>query len=91
VVSAWRLASTRARSRAEVTDADGPGAYVGGVRESSPAERAGVQVGDVVIELSGLPVSSVADLEQIATRRVPGQPTSLIVKRDGAHATLIVR
>ena len=48
---------------------DGPGAYVGSVREGSPGERAGIQPEDVIVELSGRPVTSVADLEQIASRR----------------------
>ena len=69
---------------------DGPGAYVGGVREGSPGERAGVLVGDVVEELSGRPVASVADLEQIAGLRKPGQPTSLTVRRGADHKTLIL-
>jgi serine protease Do len=74
-----------------VTDAkDGPGAYVGGVREGSPGERAGIQVGDVIEELSGRPVASVADLEQIAGRRKPGQPTSVTVRRDADRHTLIL-
>jgi S1-C subfamily serine protease len=76
----------------KVTDAkDGPGAYVGGVREGSPGDRAGVQVGDVVVELSGRAVSSVADLEQIAAKRPPGQPTSLTVQRGNERVTLILR
>jgi S1-C subfamily serine protease len=76
----------------KVTDAkDGPGAYVGGVREGSPGERAGLEVGDTIIELSGRPVSSVADLEQIAGRRPAGQPTSLIIRRNGEQKTLILR
>jgi glutaredoxin 3 len=70
--------------------ADGPGARVGGVRAGSPSERAGVQVGDVVIELSGRPVTKVADLEQIAARRPPGMPTSLVVQRGGERQTLII-
>jgi serine protease Do len=75
-----------------VTDAkDGPGAYVGGVREGSPGERAGLQVGDTIIELSGRPVSSVSDLEQIASRRPPGQPTSMSIRREGELKTLILR
>jgi S1-C subfamily serine protease len=75
-----------------VTDAkDGPGAYVGSVRDDSPGARAGIQVGDVIVELSGRPVSSVADLEQIAARRAPGQPTSLMVRRSGGLTTLILR
>ena len=76
----------------KVTDAkDGPGAYVGGVREGSPGERAGVEVGDTIIELSGRPVSSVADLEQIASRRPSGQPTSVTILRNGEQKTLILR
>jgi S1-C subfamily serine protease len=76
----------------KVTDAkDGPGAYVGGVRDGSPGERAGIEVGDTIIELSGRPVSSVADLEQIAGHRPAGQPTSLIIRRNGEQKTLIVR
>jgi S1-C subfamily serine protease len=76
----------------KVADApDGPGAYVGGVREGSPGERAGIQVGDTIVELSGRPVSSAADLEQIAARRTPGQPTSLAVQRGPERLTLILR
>lgn len=43
-----------------------PGAYVGSVRTGSLGERAGVQAGDVVEELSGAPVRSAADLERVA-------------------------
>jgi len=75
-----------------VTDAkDGPGAYVGSVREGSPGERAGIQPADVIVELSGRPVASVADLEEIAARRAPGQPTSLTVRRAGERTTLILK
>ena len=76
----------------KVADAkDGPGAYVGGVREGSPGERAGILEGDTIVELSGRPISSVADLEQIAPRRMPGQPTSMAVLRNGERVTLILR
>jgi glutaredoxin 3 len=76
----------------KVADArTGPGAHVGGVREGSPGERAGIQAGDTIVELSGRPVSSVADLEQIAARRAPGQPTSVTVVRGGDRLTLILR
>ena len=73
---------------ADVTNAGG--ARVGGVRPASPAERAGVAAGDVVVELSGRAVRSVAELEQIAARRAPGQPTSMVVLRGGERTTLIV-
>ncbi len=92
-----RLAQMAARHRRgpslglRVADAkDGPGASVGSVRPGSPSERAGVQPGDVVVELSGLPVSSAADLEQVAAQRRPGQPTSLVVRRGDQQVTLIL-
>ena len=75
-----------------VADAkDGPGAYVGKVRAGSPADRAGIQIGDVIEELSGRPVTTAADLEQIAARRTPNQPTSLSLRRAQERLTLIVR
>lgn len=75
-----------------VTDGKSPpGALVGSVREGSPGERAGIQPADLIVELSGRPVNSVADLEQIASRRPPNQPTSLTVLRDGERTTLILK
>jgi S1-C subfamily serine protease len=76
----------------KVADAsDGPGAHVGGVRPDSPGERAGIQSDDVIVELSGRPVACVADLEQIASKRPPNQPTSITVRRNGELLTLILR
>lgn len=69
---------------------DGSGAYVGSVRPDSPGALAGVQPGDVVVELSGAPVRGTADMEKIGARRRPGQPTSLTVLRTGERRTLIV-
>ena len=75
-----------------VTDAkDAPGAYVGAVRAGSPGERAGIQPDDVIVELSGRPVTSVADLEQIAAKHTPGQPTSMTVRRGAERTTLILK
>ncbi len=78
---------------ARVKDAaDGTaGAYVGSVREGSAAQRAGVEAGDIIVELSGMPVGGADDLGRIAARWQPGQPTSLVVSRDGERRTLILR
>lgn len=69
---------------------DGPGAYVGAVKADSPAARAGVQVGDIVIELSGRPVNSAADLSAISGGRPPGAPTSMMVRRGEERRTYIL-
>ena len=73
-----------------VADNKDGGALVGGVKEDSPAARAGLQAGDVVVELSGVPVNTVADLEQIAGRWSRDQPTSMTILRDGERKTLIL-
>jgi S1-C subfamily serine protease len=88
-----RMAARHARPGLgiRVKDAeDGSGAYVGSVREDSPAARAGIQTGDVVDELSGAPVRNAADLERIAASRRPGQPTSIRVRRGTETKTLIL-
>lgn len=77
----------------KVTTAPGAqnGAYVGAVRDASPAQRAGVLAGDVIQELSGAPVANADDLERLAAKRPQGQPTSMLVRRDGERRTLIIR
>jgi hypothetical protein len=55
----------------------------------SPAASAGVQVGDVVLEVDGTPVTALGD----AFRRLPGAPGSTVVikvRRGGAEQTLSV-
>jgi S1-C subfamily serine protease len=69
---------------------DGGGALVGRVRPDSPAGRAGVQVGDVVEELSGRPVNTADDLEEIAGNWPGDRPTSMTVRRDGERKTIIL-
>jgi S1-C subfamily serine protease len=88
-----RMAARHARPGLgmRVKDAEGgSGAYVGSVRPESPAARAGIQPGDVVVELSGAPVGNAADLERIAGQRRPGQPTSITVRRGGERRTFIL-
>ena len=69
---------------------DGSGAYVGSVRPDSPAQRAGLEPGDVVEELSGMPVRTTSDLERIGAQRRPGQPTSTTIRRGDEKKTLII-
>ncbi len=61
------------------------------VEPGSPADRAGVQAGDIVFALAGTPVESVADLHRLLDHRVIGATQSLEVLRRGRKATLTVR
>lgn len=59
------------------------GAYVGRVKRGSPAERAGLKVGDVITAISGQPVRNAADVERILTTLRPGQRVTLTYLRGG--------
>lgn len=91
-----KLQAMAARNRrrglglAVATHPDG-GALVGRVRPDSPGGRAGVQAGDVVVELSGVPIATADDLERVAGRWSGDGPTSMTVLRDGERTTLIMR
>jgi S1-C subfamily serine protease len=71
-----------------VKDDPTQGVLVGGARPGSPAERAGIQFGDVVQLLDGRPVRSVADLEQIARSLSGGRVVELVVTRRGITTRL---
>lgn len=59
------------------------GAYVGRVTPNSPAEKAGLRVGDVIIEVAGQPVHNAMDLEHIYANLYPGSRTRLTYLRKG--------
>ena len=74
-----------------VTNADGGhGVYVGGVREGTPGARAGLQEGDIVQELSGVPINSVDDLERVAAAWSHERPTSLAYRRGEERKSAIL-
>jgi glutaredoxin 3 len=89
-LQAMALRNRRRGLGLRVTNAASGGALIGGVRDASPGRKAGLQAGDVVVELSGKAVQSADDLEQIATNWSGAAPTSITVLRDGDRRTLIL-
>ena len=72
--------------REEAVDAglEGPrGARVISVREDAPADRAGLEEGDVVVRFDGEEVRSVAHLTRLVRETPAGREVSLRVLRDG--------
>ncbi len=59
------------------------GVLVESFTKDSPAERAGIQLGDVIVELDGQPVEYVAQLQQRVGFKKPGEPVSVTVLRQG--------
>lgn len=62
---------------------DDKGALVGDVIEDGPAEKAGLQRGDVIIEYDGKDVSDPSGLRNIVAATPPGKKVTLKIMRDG--------
>jgi len=59
------------------------GALVGDVTAGGPGAAAGVQTGDIIQGVNGKAVNSAADLSQITSMALPGEPLHLKVLRNG--------
>lgn len=59
------------------------GIIVKRVVESSPAEGAGLEVGDVILEYDGNPVESTSDLRRLVMGTAPGERVTLKIRHDG--------
>ncbi|HEX7051117.1 MAG TPA: trypsin-like peptidase domain-containing protein [Longimicrobiales bacterium] len=66
------------------------GAEVVSVQQGSPAERAGLQLGDVIVRAAGQDVGTVSDLQAILAEQKPGTATRLDVIRYGRRLQLTV-
>ncbi|HXG04122.1 MAG TPA: M28 family peptidase [Candidatus Binatia bacterium] len=67
--------------------ADLSGVRVAGVRPASPAERAGVQPGDVIVRFGGADVRTLEDLTSALRDRRAGDRVEVVVRRDGREHT----
>lgn len=67
------------------------GALIAAVEQGSPAERAGVRSGDVVVAVDGRPIRSATDLRNRVGLIRAGSPVNLEVLRGGGRRSLTVR
>ena len=71
------------------------GAYVADVTPSSPADKGGVRVGDVILKLDTTAINTAQALTSAVTARRPGDHVVVVVDRAGKqltlHATLATR
>ncbi|HYY43191.1 MAG TPA: PDZ domain-containing protein [Pyrinomonadaceae bacterium] len=61
------------------------GVAITSVAEGSPAAKAGLQKGDVLLRFDGEPVSSVQKLQRLISEAAPEQATRLTISRNGAE------
>ena len=67
-----------------------PGVRMAGITADSPAERAGVKPGDVILRFGKAKVATVADFANALGRHEAGDKVELLVTRDGKEITLTV-
>lgn len=66
------------------------GALVRGVEAGSPAEKAGVEAGDIIVKFEGKAIEKSSDLPRLVGNTKPGTKSSLTVFRRGALKELYV-
>ncbi|MCZ0953814.1 MAG: M28 family peptidase [Rhodospirillaceae bacterium] len=62
---------------------DRPGMRLAGVRPEGPADLAGLQRGDWIVELGGREIRDIYDLMYVLRESRPGEETTVVVERDG--------
>lgn len=62
-----------------------PGVQLSGVRPGSPADRAGLRTGDVIVAFAGVAVRTLDDLTFALRSRRPGETIEVRYVRDGAE------
>lgn len=70
--------------------ADNGGVLVTQVREDGPAEKAGLKVEDVIVEIAGKPIKNGDDLINVVAAQEVGSTTPIVVIRDGKRKTFDV-
>jgi serine protease Do len=66
------------------------GALVSNVIEQSPAEKAGIEVGDLILEYNGEPIGESSELPILVARTNIGKSAKLMVLRDGKRMPIEV-
>ena len=64
------------------------GVKLDGVTEGSPADKAGLKAGDVIIKFANLPVKDIESYTVALGSKKPGDEVEIVVQRDGKEVTL---
>ena len=72
-------------------DSTSPNARIAGVRSGTPADRAGLRAGDVVLALDGRHVSTSDALARAISAHKPGDTVTVTYRRDGKSHTVTLK
>ena len=67
------------------------GALVSDIVEDSPAEKAGIKTGDVIIEFNGEKITDPSHLKNIVSSTAPGNNSKVVIVREGDWKTITVK
>ncbi|HEX4962113.1 MAG TPA: M20/M25/M40 family metallo-hydrolase [Thermoanaerobaculia bacterium] len=67
-----------------------PGVLLAGVRPGSAAEKAGIQRGDLLVEIGGKEIRDIHDFMYVLQSAKPGDKTNAVVVRDGKRVAMEV-
>jgi hypothetical protein len=68
---------------------EGSGVLLSGVRPESPAEKAGIRGGDVLVRFGGIPIANLYDFTYALRDKKPGDVVEVEVERDGEVVTVV--
>jgi hypothetical protein len=72
----------------DMAASEATGVRLTGVSPGSPAERAGLRAGDVIIEFGGMAVADLYQFTDALQARQPGDTVQVVVRRDGSPMTV---
>lgn len=81
---------TEETSRTFFGNSDIQGLLIEQVTSGSPAEQAGIQAGDVMVEIDSIAIGSVIGAIEQINRKAPGQTVELTIFRAGEYQTISV-
>ncbi len=68
----------------------GPGVRAEGITENSPAAKAGMQPGDVIVRINDQPIANLQEYSNLLRTLKPGQTVSVVLKRGEKELTVSV-
>lgn len=64
------------------------GALIAGVEKNSPADKGGLEAGDIILKFDGKPIVTSSDLPRVVAATKPGKTVPVEIVRKGANKTL---